>query len=121
VANSLNGQGPDRITSVDATLAEIVWEGNSVIGDVGGQFNTHINADRAPELQRAQAGTATITIFVVPPPASPRGTKAYHIYSIFNGSGRVLYNDPNLGDYHSLFWSTNVYFLFQVHALMVDR
>jgi hypothetical protein len=49
LANSLNCQRPDGIASIYARQGEIAWEGNSVTGDVGGQFATHINADGASQ------------------------------------------------------------------------
>jgi hypothetical protein len=123
VAKSLNGQQPDGIGSVSAAPAEIIWEGNSVTGAAGPlfpQFTTHINADAASQAQGAQVGTATVAVFAFPPPGSPPDVKAYHIWNIFKDSGRVLYNDPNLGDCHSLYWCTDVSFLFQAHVLMAD-
>jgi hypothetical protein len=105
VTQSWAGQTPDVSVQVSPIGEWVIWEGEPVTAQFDTTFTSNIDASAAGQPAYTQVGRGEYVIGGCLPLGS-----GWTYFDCFVDTGRVLYEDPSLGECTSVYYCTNVSF-----------
>ena len=114
ITQSWNGESPTSSVQVSTPGSFIIWEGERVSAAFDSEFDSFINADAFGQPAYTQVGYGHYIVNTCQPIGS-----GWTTFNCFKDTGRVLYEDPELGECDSLYYCTNVSLLLDLGRMII--